>query len=61
MMMFNCSETSPCSNVSLRKAIAYGINSDQLLSSVLGGAGFRLNAFGNSKYGDYNPDWNAHG
>lgn len=61
MMMFNCSETSPCSNVNLRKAIAYGINSDQLLSGVLGGAGFRLNAFGNSKYGDYNPDWNAHG
>lgn len=61
MMMFNCSETSPCSNVNLRKAIAYGINSDQLLSSVLGGAGFRFNAFGNSKYGDYNPDWNKDG
>lgn len=61
MLAYNCSEESVCSNANLRKAIAYGINADQLLESVLGGAGFRFNAFGNSKYGDYNDSWGKDG
>ena len=61
MLIYNCSEESACSNVNLRKAIAYGINADQLVESVLSGAGFRFNAFGNSKYGDYNDDWGKDG
>lgn len=61
MLGFNCSEDSVCSNVNLRKAIAYAINADQLVSGVLGGAGFRFNAFGNPKYGDYNDNWGKDG
>ncbi|MGM9606568.1 MAG: ABC transporter substrate-binding protein [Oscillospiraceae bacterium] len=61
MLVYNCSDDSPCSNANLRKAIAYAINADQLVESVLGGAGFRFNAFGNPKYGDYNDDWGKDG
>ncbi|MGM9521342.1 MAG: ABC transporter substrate-binding protein [Oscillospiraceae bacterium] len=61
MLMFNCSDDSYCSNVNLRKAISCAINTDQIVSGVLGGAGFRFNALGNPKYGDYNDSWGKDG
>lgn len=57
MLEFNCSEKSVCSNLNLRKAIAYAIDADQIVEAALKGEGFKVHGYGNSIYGDYNEAW----
>lgn len=57
MLQFNCDESSPCGNENLRKAIAYAIDVDQIVDGVFEGDAFKVHAYGNKKYGDYDPAW----
>ncbi len=53
---FNCNEASPCSDVNLRKAIAYAIDASGLLTGVLDDHG-EVTVGCSSAYGDYQESW----
>ena len=50
--------TSVCSNVNMRKAIAYAIDVDEVIQGVFGGYAMPMHTYGgNPNCGDYNPAW----
>lgn len=58
-IFFNCNESSVCSNLALRQAILYAIDSQELLNGVLDGAGEVAYCFGNNSYSDVYEEWNG--
>lgn len=55
-IIYNCNEASPCSDINLRKAIAYAIDAKGLLDGVLDGHG-EVTIGCNSRFGDYVESW----
>ena len=55
-LYFNCGELSVCSDENLRKAIAYAINVDDLITAT-GGTGKKAYTFGSPQYADYDQNW----
>lgn len=62
MIVFNCDESSPCSDVRVRQAIAYAIDNESLIAAVTEGLGTTCKgiygARDNSSVPDYNMEWN---
>ena len=59
---FNCNEESPMSNIELRKAVAYAIDSVGVMDGTFGKAGYLASKdMANALLGDYNPEWNEEG
>lgn len=56
---FNCNEASPLSNIELRKAVSYAIDSIGVMDGTFGKNGYLASKdCANALLGDYNPDWN---
>lgn len=56
-LSFNCSEDSPCNNINLRYAIAYGIDAAGIMASASGNHGVLSHAMASPVYGDYDTSW----
>lgn len=56
-LMFNCSDDSVCSDKTLREAICYGVNSQEILSLAADNLGITLNAFSSPCASDYQTAW----
>lgn len=55
---FNCSETSPMSNIELRKAVSYAIDAYGVMAGTYGPSGFLFSKeLANPMLGDYNQEW----
>ena len=61
-IVFNCDASNPCSDVRVRQAIAYAIDSEALIAAVTDGTGSTCKglagALDNSTFPDYNMEWN---
>lgn len=59
-LLYNCAENSVMNNISLRRAIAYCFNADDIISAVFNGEGEPCKApCGNDKYSDYIEAWDS--
>lgn len=56
-VLFNQTDSSPCDDVNLRKAIAYCIDNQAVIDNVLYGVGSVPTALGKEGQQGYNPDW----
>ncbi|MCD7737691.1 MAG: ABC transporter substrate-binding protein [Lachnospiraceae bacterium] len=54
---FNCSDESLCSDVNLRKAIAYAIDTAAMVYAGYGSAGVAADCFSSPVYKDYDSSW----
>ncbi len=55
---FNCSESSPMSNIELRKAVAYAIDAQGVMAGTYGKTGYLFSKeVANPMLGDYNQEW----
>lgn len=60
-LLFNCSDDSVCSNVLVRQAICYALDTAAMAEAIYGSLATEVYTFGNSKYSDYNEDWETDG
>ena len=57
---FNCNEVSPLSNIELRKAVSYAIDSVGVMDGTFGKNGYLASKdCANALLGDYNAEWNT--
>lgn len=56
-LLYNVTDSSPCKDVNLRKAIAYAVNNQLLIDNALNGVGGISPAFGKPGQQGYNTAW----
>lgn len=56
-LLFNVTDQSPCSDVNLRKAIAYAVNNQLMIDNALHGIGTVSPALGKTGLAGYNEKW----
>ncbi len=56
-LIFNCTDSSLCSDVNLRKAILYAIDRDQVVKIVLNNAGVAASDMVSDQLAGFNQDW----
>ena len=54
---FNCSDQSICSDVNLRKAIAYAIDTTAMVYAAYGNAGLASKCYSSPAFRDYTTEW----
>jgi ABC-type transport system substrate-binding protein len=57
VLLMNCSDSSLCSDINLRKAILYALNRDSIVENVLSGAGVPGSDLVSNQLAGYNQDW----
>lgn len=55
--IFNCTDSSPCKDENLRKAVLYGINRQAIVDTVLSKAGVVAKDMASDQLGGYNVEW----
>ena len=56
---FNCSSQSICSDVNLRKAIAYAIDTSAMVHAAYGSAGWAAKCYSSPAFRDYTTSWES--
>ena len=57
VLLFNCTDSSLCSDVNFRKACLYAIDTETLVRIVLNGAGVPAKDMVSNQLAGYNPEW----